>query len=832
MMHKTWLGVSEHFLCPLLAAFCLLGGLACSGGKGSNGGTADASHALFWDASPPSTLLPAGASTLAFAVNTNTPASCRYSVGADMAYGAMTPFDTGQGTMAHGVTIHGLNPSTLVVNDVYVRCDAQPDQVLHLLYRALPTANASFPRKGNLWGSWEVQKSGGLEHCKRMDLWLGAFFSQAEITTLRGLNPDVLVLSSINTVEHTDSENLGIPDSYWLRDTKGNRIEVWPNGCYRLNITKPEVAAFQAQFAYQKMLNAGLAHDGMFFDNFFTSTSWVTTDVWGNAVEIDANEDGQADDPTWLDAAWKAGVFAEIQAWRKLMPYAYASGHLPDPPAADFGALFNGDSVGIVTAGVKDGSKPFAGLWETYMGWWDLGRTPVITMVEGSPNNEIAYGYGYAVSTNIPASTLVYAQEEYPYMRFALGLTLMNDGYFAFEFGDIWHGNDWWYDELDADLGVPSGSASRVEVGSTPTTDGILDGGFETGLSPNWTSTITSSAGCAATFVQDTALHAEGSASCRIDVSNAGQKTYWQIALVQSGRQVTQGLLYDLKFWAKADAAHPLTALMQKGGSDWRNYGLFKALSLGTDWKEYTITFEANETVSDGRLALCVGAATGSVWIDNVRLVQHPPDVYRRDFSKGTVILNASRSRQTVTLTGGPYKRLSGTQAPKYQYVVDDSDAAFSGGYTAASYDSGTWKAAGPWFHDWGTGCHESSALNATAQWVLGLQANDTYTLDAWWPAAPTAPTWSQQVRYEVLSGSTVLASVTLDQTQGGDQWNRIAELPLTVAAGAKVRITNLEAKPAIADAILVRSASRYNDGSAASSVVLEARDAILLVKP
>jgi hypothetical protein len=40
-------------------------------------------------------------------------------------------------------------------------------------------------------------------------------------------------------------------------------------------------------------------------------------------------------------------------------------------------------------------------------------------------------------------------------MRFGLAFTLMNDGYFAYEYGDTWHGNDWWYDELNVDLGYP-----------------------------------------------------------------------------------------------------------------------------------------------------------------------------------------------------------------------------------------------------------------------------------------------------------------------------------------------------------------------------------------
>jgi len=43
------------------------------------------------------------------------------------------------------------------------------------------------------------------------------------------------------------------------------------------------------------------------------------------------------------------------------------------------------------------------------------------------------------------------------------------------------------------------------------------------------------------------------------------------------------------------------------------------------------------------------------------------------------------------------------------------------------------------------------------------------------------------------------------------------------------VRIRNLEDRPAIADALWVRSKARYNDGSPAAHVTLEPMDGILL---
>ncbi|MBK8478731.1 MAG: carbohydrate binding domain-containing protein [Opitutaceae bacterium] len=786
---------------------------------------------LFWNASPQSTLLPAGATSVAFTVNTSQPGDCRYAVGSALPFAAMTPFITGQGSTAHGVTFVGLDPTTTVVNDVYVRCDTNPTEVLHLRYRALPEVSPSFPRKGNLWGSWQVFKNGGLEHCKRIDLWLGASFTVADLGQLRALNPHVLVLDSINTVEQSDANRLTIPDGYWLKDTSGKRIEVW-DGTYRLNLTKPEVAAFQARYAYQKMVDAGLSTDGIFFDNFFTAQSWLKKDMWGNSVQVDANEDGLPDDPAWLDAAWRAGVYAELQIWRRLMPYAYATGHLANPATAETGALFNGNAIVFQAPQTKDGNRSFADLWESYQSWWQLGRAPLITLVESAPPFEIGYGYGYSPSDDVPASTLDFAQHFYPYMRFGLGVTLMNDGYFAHEFGDTWHGNDWWYDELDAELGRPSGAAVRVDLGTPPSADGITNGGFEQPLATGWTYWANPEAGAAATFSRETAAHATGSASCCIAITNAGSRDDWHIALFQPDRQIVKGVAYELRFFAKADAPHDFSVMLQKGSPDWRNFGLSKDLKAGPEWMEYTVVFEALETANDARLGFNVGTRAGTFWVDEVRLVQHPPDVYRRDFDNGIVLLNGTGSRRTITLDGGPFHRLNGSQAPKFQYVVDDASPAFSAGaWSEAAYDSGQWVATGPWYHDWGTGCHQLSGSAGSAEWELGVRADDTYTLDVWWPAALAATGWSTQVRYEVVVGGSVVASATLDQTTGGDQWHRLASVALTQAIGAKVRITNLQNKPAIADAVLVQSAARYNDGTPAATVELDPFDAIVLLR-
>lgn len=775
-------------------------------------------------ADPPSTILPPGSSSLSLTIQTPVADSCRFSLDPASSFPHMTPFGSGDGSATHQTMVEGLNPDPAVVNSVFVRCANQPDYALELKYRARGSGNLRFPRKGNLWGSRLVAQK-GLEHAAKIDLYLGATFTPDQMRKLRALNPNILILASINTVE-----NWGLPEDYYLHTVEGKRIEVWP-GSYRLNLTKPHVAEYQAKLAYQAILDSGLLLDGCFFDNFFTSQSWQNHDIYGNAAVLDADEDGQPDDPAVLDAKWKEGVFHELRTWRKYMPFALNSGHLFRPPDADTMEVFNGDSIGFMLPEVKDGTVAFNQLFDVYNNWFLKGRSPVTMMLESAPPFQIGYGYGYDPLKIIPASTLEFARTYFPYVRFGLAVTLMNDGYFAHEFGDTLHGNDWWYDELDFDLGYPLGPAVRIPVGAVSTLNMMDDGGFEAPLGSTWDLWVNTAAGAQATFSRDTSTSAEGQASVRVDVGNAGQKVDWHIDLHQYSRSLTKGTSYTLSFQAKADAPRTMGVSSSKQSPDWRSYGLGTTVDVGSDWKRYSLTFEATETVSDARVQFYFGSATGTTWLDDVRLIEAQDSVYRRDFDRGAVLLNGSRKSQTVAVGPG-YSRLTGSQAARHEYILDDADpSVFTGaGWAAAAYDSGMWKATGPYYHNWGEGCRQCDGATCPgATWDLQVREDDSYTIAAWWPAAPAASTWSRGVVFELVAGGQVLAATTVDQTRDGDQWHTLFTVPLTMASKPVVRIRNQGSGLAIADALWVRSAARYNDGSAAATVTLEPMDGIVL---
>lgn len=779
-------------------------------------------RAAVFDPHPPSTLLPSGSTAFTLTVQSATNTTCAYAVGTAKPYVTMTRFDQGAETTSHQTVVRGLDADPNTVNQVYVRCAAEPDFVLALRYRSLSPINPAYPRTGNLWGWWNFANK-PLADVARIDLWLGADFPPAQIRQLRQRNPNILILTSMNAVEEAN-----LPDDYYLKDIHGNKVEVWP-GSYRLNLTKPYVAEYQAHLAYNLVLKSELLLDGVFIDNVFTSQSWQTQDIYGNPFLIDANEDSLQDDPAAFDAAWKAGVFHEIRTMRQWLPYAILTGHAMDIYEPGIGALFNGISIGFRTANVIEGEESFGQVRDAYQSWQRWAVQPAVTMFEASPVDQIAYGYSYAPEQRVPPTTLEFARTYYPWMRFGLALTLLGDGYFAYEFGDTWHGNDWWYDELDFNLGYPLGQAARLPLPGELGPNLVANGDFEQPLAGDWQLWADDATGYQATAIRDTTDAAIGQAAARIEISTTGGVD-WHVDFHQMNRVLAKNMDYAVSFWAKSDQPRTIALSTQKGSPEWDNYGLYQVVSITTDWQPYTITFTANATVNDSRLQFFLGALTGTVWLDEIQLRHSAPAIYQREFTNGQVLLNGTHEPQTIVVGPG-WRRLRGKQAPRQQMIVDDSDPGFTttGSWNVQIYASEEWQATGPFYHNWGANLHERSGPQGEAHWTLPITAADIYTVTAWWPAGPQAARWNSSVTYEVIADNQVVATQTFDQRKDGDQWHLIAAVPLKPTSAPFVRLRCAGTAPCVADALHVWSRARYNDGALADVVTLQPLDGIIL---
>jgi hypothetical protein len=231
------------------------------------------------------------------------------------------------------------------------------------------------------------------------------------------------------------------------------------------------------------------------------------------------------------------------------------------------------------------------------------------------------------------------------------------------------------------------------------------------------------------------------------------------------------------------------------------------------------------------------------VWINSPTLAGYnvPLPVYIREFECGTVVLNGDTAAHSISLPSG-LSRLAGEQAPLYQYIVDDNSSSFrttAGAWQVKDYDSGYHGATTPseeevrppngFYHHWAQGAHQAPA-GSSAVFDLHAPVAGLYNVSMWWPAAvPARAAWAQAMLVTISPGSRQLA-VNLS-AQGGDVFFLVAgDVQLDPTSTLAV------ACPAgggdcIADAVLVESAARFNDGSAAPSVTLQAFDAIVLEK-
>lgn len=602
------------------------------------------------DPNPPTTLLRPGTTSLRLSVTSIIDTTCRYAIGSPLGFDRMTPFESNTGGTLHQTTLSGLSTNANVINHVYVRCAAFPDFLLHLKYRCLSSVNPPFPRKVNLWG-WYGVVGKGLAYMSRIDFWLTSGEIPGEVIQgLRLLNPHVQVLTSINAVEHP-----GLPDDFYLKDVHGKRIEVWP-GYYRLNLTKRYVAEYQAKFAYESWLKTDCQADGVYFDNAFTSQSWVTRDMYGDEVQIDADENGIADSRDEFDSKWKQGVFAEFEAFRAKMPYAIMAGNALDLNEPAITNFFNGITIGFQTADIIEGQQSFDVGKNNYL-WWNNLRAPHYPMILSQAIDELAYGYGYEPWNNAPSGTWAFARDFHPWMRFGLAYTLLGDGYFAHEWGDVDHGSDWWYDELNFNLGYPLGPAT-LAAPTSPGTSQIINGGFETSIQSEWYSWADTANGYSAVSRRVTDTAAEGTACARIDVTRTGGEA-WRVAFYQENRALTAGQTYEVVFSAKASKPTSIAVGAQKGVPDWRNYGLWENVRVTTEWTQYAVSFTATESATDARLLFSVGSTVGTVWLDDIRLHTRGPDLYRREFENGLVLLNASPKPQFIDVGKG-FRRITG----------------------------------------------------------------------------------------------------------------------------------------------------------------------------
>jgi hypothetical protein len=284
---------------------------------------------------------------------------------------------------------------------------------------------------------------------------------------------------------------------------------------------------------------------------------------------------------------------------------------------------------------------------------------------------------------------------------------------------------------------------------------------------------------------------------------------------------------------------------------------------LSTAWQQVNVSFDSVADGSFGRLSWWFGgAAPGTnVWVNSPTVVGAvlPLPVFTREFACGTAVLNAHTSTVTVKVNSAcsgdvchtdlpPLRRLNGVQAPRWQLFYDDNSSAFTptaGAWAPVSLDNGYHGATTPtqeevrpangfWQH-WEKGCHVAPAGSAAASatFALAVPESGAYNVSMWWPqAVPARAEWAKAMRVTIDDFPNGGASATIDLTsQGGNSF-------FPIAVGVQLTPTSvltLECPAGggacVADAVLVQSTARYNDGTDVDTVTLGPMDAIVLAK-
>lgn len=323
------------------------------------------------------------------------------------------------------------------------------------------------PKLLNLWLDWNLT-SEDVKTLAKWDFIVMDMDQQGrhpdQIRELRKLNPNIKIIAYI------DSSNIAsarfvqetylpgyklahrLPEEWFVHRGK-ERVGFWP-GAWTLNNTDacPKDASgkrwsdYLPEFIQTELWSSGL-WDGFFLDNAIIGPTWFA------GSGLDMNGDGKADGDAEVNASWKSGWIRMAKDLRKRLG---SKAILVGNGAYEYGPHVNGILFeNFPTYGWANGMKGYTSAIST-------GQKPVFSSVNSNAKN-----------VNNPS--------DYRAMRLGLMSTMLSDGYYAFDYGDQDHGQMWWYDEYDANLGVASGEMTSMTSKSNALTEGVWWREYEKG---------------------------------------------------------------------------------------------------------------------------------------------------------------------------------------------------------------------------------------------------------------------------------------------------------------------------------------------------------------
>lgn len=142
----------------------------------------------------------------------------------------------------------------------------------------------------------------------------------------------------------------------------------------------------------------------------------------------------------------------------------------------------------------------------------------------------------------------------------------------------------------------------------------VANGDFAAGTS-RWV--IERHSGAAATVAVNNDFN--GSPALRVEVTAPGSAN-WHVQINQPGMPIEAGAVYTLRFWARAANSTPLAAVVMRAHSDYASLGPAINVTLTSEWREYSLTYQNATTESNARVNFNgFGNRTATVWLADVR---------------------------------------------------------------------------------------------------------------------------------------------------------------------------------------------------------------------
>lgn len=320
-----------------------------------------------------------------------------------------------------------------------------------------------YPLLGNYY---HIPDSISSDDAKKLAKWnmvvlnsQAAYLTPEEIRHIKNINPDIKILTwvSLGLWPVTDGGyfqekvNVSSSEDWWIHKNGSGSLasrRLSPIPSYPFLVTpnpKSKFSDYFLRYIHEDLMSTEL-FDGIFYDCCWDD-SWFSTVLKDTDISINEYREGITDILKNMREREDSNTIAMGNPgveWRSESQYwNYANGHYQENVLGNqFGSGWP-KILEIYERNMKKPSPP------TRVHWIGV---------------DVRYNRTYEEARFMSQDNL--SPDDLRRMRFGLGITLLDDGYFGFDKGDGLHGQLWWFPEYNANLGFPKGKYERVADGT------------------------------------------------------------------------------------------------------------------------------------------------------------------------------------------------------------------------------------------------------------------------------------------------------------------------------------------------------------------------------